>query len=558
MAIDPSLITDTMARWQAPAAVQFDPLAQFAKIQALKSGIQEQQLGALKLQEAQQAFQDQQTMNDIYKSAYAPDPTTGQLKLNEDALYSNMAARGLGAKIPATQKAIMDSNKSAADLKKAQADANEAAQNYLGEQVLDIKDSGYDPTTFTAKIAAAVEHGALPAPAAATMIQQFQQNPTSAGVKALIDPLLTAPKVQDILGKRATAKKDIAQAGSADVTAQKGQAELPGIQADTARKLAQQDATALEAAFTRGGPDAFKAAVAALPPERARVFDGVQNVQDIRARAMSAEQLTQADQAALNARNLEADRKVTQAQAAARLAVEQQNAGINAKKFAMDYGGDAVQGWAKQVEQNPDTANQVPPGLRTPVMQQFTTNTGLPFPKPLAGTAIDQERASRNALDAVAQIKDAIADPDIQKRLGAILGRLGNAEQTVGTAVGLTPAQEAKAQQLRTNMRYLVFQEGKALLGGRMPQQLMESLEQSSPSVKMDAGTMSGALAGVTDAANRNLDQTYKQRFGENAARPRAAAGGGGGHVIEIGGKHYRYKGTGDTADLKNYTEIPR
>ena len=29
-----------------------------------------------------------------------------------------------------------------------------------------------------------------------------------------------------------------------------------------------------------------------------------------------------------------------------------------------------------------------------------------------------------------------------------------------------------------------------------------------------------------------------------------------GGHVIALNGKHYRYNGSGDTADLKNYTEM--
>ena len=29
-----------------------------------------------------------------------------------------------------------------------------------------------------------------------------------------------------------------------------------------------------------------------------------------------------------------------------------------------------------------------------------------------------------------------------------------------------------------------------------------------------------------------------------------------GGHIIDIGGKRYRYNGSGDTADLKNYTAV--
>jgi hypothetical protein len=117
-------------------------------------------------------------------------------------------------------------------------------------------------------------------------------------------------------------------------------------------------------------------------------------------------------------------------------------------------------------------------------------------------------------MDALKQVNEAIQDPEIQSRLGPILGRLGNAEQAVGTAAGLSPAAEAKAQQIRTNMRYLVFQEGKALLGGRLPKNMMESLEASSPNVKMDAGTLQGALAGVQDAAMRSLDTADQQRFG--------------------------------------------
>jgi hypothetical protein len=40
--------------------------------------------------------------------------------------------------------------------------------------------------------------------------------------------------------------------------------------------------------------------------------------------------------------------------------------------------------------------------------------------------------------------------------------------------------------------------------------------------------------------------------------RDRLLGGGGnsGGHVIALGGKQYRYNGSGDTADMKNYTEL--
>lgn len=189
-------------------------------------------------------------------------------------------------------------------------------------------------------------------------------------------------------------------------------------------------------------------------------------------------------------------------------------ASIDAKKFAAEFGGDAVKGWAASIKDNPDAAASVPAALRTSVQQQFTKDTGLPFPKPLAGGAVDQERAARNAMSAIKEINEDLQDPEIQKRVGTILGRLGNAEQTVGGAVGLTPDQEAKAQRLRTNMRYMVFQEGKALLGGRLPQKLMDELQSSSPNTKMDAGTLRGAMSGVQDGALRALDTADQQRFG--------------------------------------------
>ena len=50
------------------------------------------------------------------------------------------------------------------------------------------------------------------------------------------------------------------------------------------------------------------------------------------------------------------------------------------------------------------------------------------------------------------------------------------------------------------------------------------------------------------------------QRRGYDPATMKPVGAGGGGQqqlVIEVGGKHYRYNGTGAKKDLKNYTEIP-
>ena len=204
---------------------------------------------------------------------------------------------------------------------------------------------------------------------------------------------------------------------------------------------------------------------------------------------------------------------------------EASNAAINAKKFSVEFGGDAIQGWAKQVQDNPDTAAQVPAALRTPVALAFTKATGLPFPKPLAGPAVDQERAAHNTLQAVSQIREDLKDPEIQQRTGAVLGRIGNAEQDVGATVGLSDSAASKASRLRSNLRYLFSQEVKNALGGRPALQLAQSLEAVSPNIKESDPLMQGSLNGAQDAALRTLDSTDQQRFGAGNMRTREARG---------------------------------
>jgi hypothetical protein len=60
MPIDPSLITQTLAHWQVPQVAIPDPLERYAKLQALKSGIVQQQVQQAQLQNYQAEVQQKQ------------------------------------------------------------------------------------------------------------------------------------------------------------------------------------------------------------------------------------------------------------------------------------------------------------------------------------------------------------------------------------------------------------------------------------------------------------------------------------------------------------------
>jgi hypothetical protein len=205
-----------------------------------------------------------------------------------------------------------------------------------------------------------------------------------------------------------------------------------------------------------------------------------------------------------------------------------------------ETGPEAVQGWVDTLKQNPDAVSDLPPKLRGQVQREFNSQTGLPLPVKASAQNVTSETAARNALDGIDFIRTALKNPEIKANLGPILGRLGQIEQTFGSAPNLSPQAAALAQELRTRMRYFVFQEGKAVLGGRLPQNLMSELESSSPSPKMSPSLLEGALNGAEGNAQEIIQNVDRQRFGgkyrtpeqrgdtTTGGAPRGAAGGGG------------------------------
>lgn len=293
--------------------------------------------------------------------------------------------------------------------------------------------------------------------------------------------------------------------------------QLAEAGAKAASSLRQEDANVIAQAAKQGGPPAIAAAIRQLPAERRAPFAGLtgkEKPEDILAIGTTpAEQIT-AGRTAATAAEAARHNRVSETEAQGRLGVERGNLALRTKENEMKYGAGTADFWAHQLQDNPDSVKELPAELRSAVGKKFTESTGLPLPTPLAGQALTAENGARNALDNINFIRKAIQNPEVRAQLGPLMGRLGDVEQHVGTAVGLSPEAEALGQELRTRMRYFQLQEGKALLGGRPNAKLMETLSGASANPKMDAGILEGALKGAEGSAQEILDNNDKQRFG--------------------------------------------
>jgi hypothetical protein len=101
-------------------------------------------------------------------------------------------------------------------------------------------------------------------------------------------------------------------------------------------------------------------------------------------------------------------------------------------------------------------------------------------------------------------------------------------------------------------------------LGGVLSDSARHEVEAYNPKNATFAQTLAVAKILKADMANRmgSMDATLSEIKGRigggGGAKPEAVqqTGGGAGHSIKIGNKFYRYNGSGDTGDLKNYTEV--
>lgn len=205
------------------------------------------------------------------------------------------------------------------------------------------------------------------------------------------------------------------------------------------------------------------------------------------------------------------------------LAVKQGELGLKKQELDRTFGDGAVDTWVDNILANPDL--KLPAGkLGNAIEQQFTKKTGLPLPIPTTAPMRDRLVSANMALKAVQELREDLKDPDIQKRLGPILGRVGNAEQDTGATIGLSPQAAQKAARLRANMRYLFANELKTNIGARPSEFLAKQLESASPNVKLNDPMLLGTLQGVEDSALRTHDAVDQSRFG-GKMRSRAQRG---------------------------------
>lgn len=401
-----------------------------------------------------------------------------------------------------TKEKLATINKTTADAAEAQQKVQDAHADAIAALFKPVQDSGYSLPTVSFALAHMHENGF--GQEADNIQRAIQANPDN--IKPIIDSLLSQASAA-----RITAGARAVTAGSG---AQKQENEAP-----TQVAAANQATRINTAQQLLSAPDAgtYYQMLAKVPRDQRALlpdFEDPNRAAALRQYAMTPEQQTTAaiqlgahEETARHNLSDESLRRVSNAISAGHLAQSQMVNGLK-------YGPGTQEYWVKQLTDNPDSIKEMPAELRSSVGQAFRQTTGLPLPTPISATTQAQETAARNALDNAAFVQNALKNPEIRANIGPIMGRLGNAEQAVGAAPNLSPQAAQLAQELRTRMRYLVFSEGKAVLGGRMPQELMHQLESSSPNVRMTPNMLAGALSGVTENARSVMDNADKQRFG--------------------------------------------
>ncbi len=335
MATSIAAITGDLLR--SPNLQVENPMAanlQYQQAQAEKQRVaesqQEGQLNALKIQEAQQQMASQQAISQAFLKANGNIPAAIPLALQGGARPADVLA--LQQKDTEQKKAISDldtatlanHNKHTQDALQTLGpiaqipDGPEAEQRYLQAMPAllqghdldpsDLAKAGLDPTKYPGQIA--LQHWV-------------------AGLNGYQQGIANEQKNREIAAQEATAGATVAEKN-----------------VDTTQKQRALDAAQLATA-AKQGPQAYQAALEALPYGRAKVFEGVTDPTQLTRLGMTPEEQTRADQTAAQQAATQSHNTAMEKLGAGRLAVE--NGRLQMEKQQMGMGASGTVSPAAQM-----------------------------------------------------------------------------------------------------------------------------------------------------------------------------------------------------------------
>lgn len=149
------------------------------------------------------------------------------------------------------------------------------------------------------------------------------------------------------------------------------------------------------------------------------------------------------------------------------------------------------------------------------------------------------------------RVLEDLKDPNIASKIGPLIGRAGTLENAIGTA----PPELAETMQDIKSFAQFV--------GGQHPVRglnALEAFEKSIGGINQTPESLAAKIKSQLMTSDFVENQGIIKPNRPGAARKPAAQGGGTvppAHTIQVGKQQYKYNGSGDTADMKNYTPLP-
>lgn len=168
---------------------------------------------------------------------------------------------------------------------------------------------------------------------------------------------------------------------------------------------------------------------------------------------------------------------------------------------------------------NPDF--KVPSKNVAAVTSWLRKKHNLPYPKPIYANESTKADAARRVIQYIGDIIEESKDPEVMANFGPTMGRYGDITQQIGKDFyNKNPYLAQRLQAIRTKLTYLVFGEGQQLVGGRVPQRVLEEVRKTSPNTHFDLPLLLGSLVGVVDNAKETLTGIENGRGVGWASRP--------------------------------------